>query len=107
MKMWEDTNYSAQLAQMKKAGLNVGLMYGMGGGGGTTASIQAGNVSGGNSASGSGEIGMGIQMGMQMALLKAQKENIEADTQLKQKEAGYTGGAKTAETEASAGLKGQ
>ena len=36
MKMWNDTNYKAQVNHMKEAGLNVGLMYGTGGGGGST-----------------------------------------------------------------------
>ena len=49
MDMWNKTNYQAQLKHMKKAGLNPALMYGMGGGGGTTAGSQGGkNASGGN-----------------------------------------------------------
>ena len=27
LQMWKDTNYSAQTEQMRKAGLNIGLMY--------------------------------------------------------------------------------
>ena len=34
LQMWKDTNYSAQVEQLKKAGLNPGLLYGMSGGGG-------------------------------------------------------------------------
>ena len=34
MELWRDTNYHAQVEQMKKAGLNVGMMYGGGGSGG-------------------------------------------------------------------------
>ena len=34
--MWQDTNYSAQIEQMKKAGVNPALLYGQSGGGGTT-----------------------------------------------------------------------
>ena len=33
MDMWNKTNYGAQMRHMKDAGLNPGLMYGMGGGG--------------------------------------------------------------------------
>jgi len=38
MKMWEDTNYPAQIAQLKKAGLNPSLIYAKGGVGGSTGS---------------------------------------------------------------------
>lgn len=86
LEMWEKTGYGAQKDQMKAAGLNPGLMYGMGGGGGQTAGITPGNVSGGNASGNSGEaMGMAM-MATQMGLLKAQKENIEADT--REKEAG-------------------
>lgn len=46
---WEKTNFKAQVDQMKKAGLNVGMMYGMSGGsGGTLGSGSSGTASGGN-----------------------------------------------------------
>lgn len=80
LQMWKDTSYSAQKEQMNKAGINPALMYGMGGGGGQTAAVSAGNVSGGSAPQGGGEIAQMTGMGMQMALLKAQKDNIEADT---------------------------
>ena len=35
MDIWEKTNYKAQMGQLEKAGLNAGLIYGMGGAGGT------------------------------------------------------------------------
>jgi len=38
MQMWNDTNYGAQVQHMKDAGLNIGLMYGSPGQGGTTQS---------------------------------------------------------------------
>lgn len=86
MQLWKETNYAPQVEQMKLAGLNPALMYGMGGGGGATAAAAGGNVSGGTAAGHSGEIqGMGM-MAMQAALLKAQKENIEADTAKKRAE---------------------
>ena len=37
LQMWQNTNYSAQIDQMKKAGLNPALLYGQGGGGGSAA----------------------------------------------------------------------
>ena len=36
LEMWKATNYPAQVEQMKLAGLNPALAYGMGGGGGVT-----------------------------------------------------------------------
>ena len=41
LQMWKDTNFGAQRAEMEKAGLSVGLMYGNGGG-------QAASTAGGN-----------------------------------------------------------
>lgn len=80
LKMWQDTNYGPQMEQLKKAGLNPGLIYGMSAGGGTTAAVQGGNVTGAHAPTGGGEaVAMGGQM-MQLGLMRAQKENIEADT---------------------------
>lgn len=87
MNMWEMTNYKAQVEQLKKAGLNPALMYGMSGGGGTTANASPGNVSGASAPQGGGEIqqmiGMGLQNAAQLRLINAQAENIEADTKNK------------------------
>lgn len=85
MKMWNETNYKAQVAQLNKAGLNPGLLYGMSGAGGATTGAAQGQGPGmGEAPKGGGEaMGMGIvgaQTAAQLALLKAQKENIEADT---------------------------
>lgn len=47
-KMWNETNYKAQREQLKRAGLNPALMYGMGGGaGGTTQSGSGGSAASG------------------------------------------------------------
>lgn len=70
---WLKTNYNAQVEQLKKAGLNPGLLYGMGGSGG-----QSGGASAMPSAPNSG--GINAATNAQLALMKAQKENIEADT---------------------------
>ena len=45
LEMWRNTSYSAQMEQMKKAGINPGLMYGMGGGGGQSVGSSSGYVS--------------------------------------------------------------
>lgn len=80
LQMWKDTSYGAQKEQMIKAGLNPGLMYGMSGGGGQSTGTANGNVSGGTAQQNPGEVqGMGIAM-LNAQLLKAQKENIEANT---------------------------
>lgn len=87
LQLWKDTSYPAQMQQLKAAGLNPALLYGGGGGGGQTAAIAQGTVSGADAPKGGGEViaqqAMGIQrqqVNMQMQLLQAQKENIEADT---------------------------
>lgn len=90
MKMWEATNYGAQVAQLKKAGLNPGLLYGQSGAGGATTNAAQAQGPAGNTAHGNAVTGMGImgaQTAAQLALMKAQKENIEADTAKKQAEA--------------------
>ena len=51
--MWNETNYEAQTAHLQAAGLNPALMYGAGGGGGSTT---AGSGAGGQAtASGAGK----------------------------------------------------
>lgn len=91
LEMWHNTNYKAQMEELEKAGLNPGLIYGMGGGGGATTDIKPGNVTGAEAPKGGQEIpqqqGMAIQrqqIALQMQLLEAQKANIEADTANKQ-----------------------
>lgn len=95
--MWNKTNYGAQVEHMKNAGLNIGLMYGGAGQGGTTAG-GSGAVNGGTAEAPSAGQGMGVQMASQIALMKAQKENIEADTENKKASAEKTG-AETTGTE--------
>lgn len=85
LEMWKNTSYPAQMEMMKQAGLNPALMYGMGGGGGQTAQVAQGSVGGQGAETpkaSTGNEGMGLMIG-QMGLLKAQKENIEADTKQK------------------------
>lgn len=86
MKMWEDTNYKAQMDQLEKAGLNPAMIYGMGGGGGSTAQSSPGQVHGANAPSGGGEMTQMAQTMTQMGLMRAQIENINADTEQKKAE---------------------
>lgn len=78
--LWNKTNAKAQVEHYKDAGLNVGLMYGGGGAGGATAAAASGSAGSGTAEAPSAQTGMGIQMASQLALMNAQKENIEADT---------------------------
>lgn len=83
--LWTKTNYPAQVEQLEKAGLNPALLYKSGGPGGTTA-MAAGHVAP-TAAGGQVDILRGMEVGAQLSLLKAQKENIEADTAKKLAEA--------------------
>lgn len=81
LEMWKATSYKAQIEQMMKAGLNPGLMYGMSGGGGQTTGSTSASTAGGTAPTGGREIPDMLGMGIQYQLLKAQKENIEAQTE--------------------------
>lgn len=80
MEMWNNTNYPAQMAMLRKAGLNPALMYEGGGQGGSTA-ITQGNVAGGTAPTGGQEIMQMMGMGLTKDLQLAQIENIKAQTQ--------------------------
>lgn len=96
LEMWKNTNYAPTVAEMNKAGINPALLYGMKGGGATTVGNAQGIVTGGQAASGGGkEIQDMMGMGIQRELLQAQKENIQADTKLKETEANFKGGPQT------------
>lgn len=99
MEMWNATNYWAQVEQMRKAGLNPAMMYGMSGGGGATMGSGGGGVSGASAPVGGGEVGAMMGMGMQMQMIKAQKDLIEAQTNKTNTEANKIGGVDTKKTE--------
>lgn len=98
LQMWKDTNYSAQVAELDKAGLNSALLYGMKGGGGATTGSPGGSVTGQQAPAGGREIQEMMQMNIQMRLLKAQEENIKADTELKKTDAAFKSGVQTEQT---------
>lgn len=87
LQMWRDTNYTAQMEELRKAGLNPGLLYGMSGGGGTTTGSGGSSITGATATQGGGgEIGMGIQAAQsaaQIKLMEAQAANLDADTKNK------------------------
>jgi hypothetical protein len=92
---WDYTNYGNQRKHMEKAGLNVGLMYGMGGAGGSTM----GGASGGSAAGGQGAhapnfMEVGQQM-LQAKAIEAQTKVAEADAKLKNAQADKTAGIDT------------
>lgn len=78
--MWEYTGYEGQKRQIKEAGLNPALLYGMKGGGGITTGPTAGpgNVGSDTTMQTSIKPTESMAMGMQLGLLRAQKELIEA-----------------------------
>lgn len=70
LEMWKATNYSAQRAEMEKAGLSASLMFGGGGAGGGTTGSGGGGIPSGDTGS--------AQM-----MAKMQAQAINADTVLK------------------------
>lgn len=79
LQMWKDTNYGAQKEQLEKAGLNPGLMYGMGGGGGVSTGGGGGGISGGQAPSGGGEVMGMLMQRAQLQLMEAQTEKTKAE----------------------------
>lgn len=76
MKTWMETNYGPQMEQMKAAGLNPGLMYGMGSGGsGSTATPSGGGAGGANAPK-----QIGIEGILSAAAIKSQIELTKAQT---------------------------
>lgn len=93
LEFWQKTGYGPQVEQMKAAGLNPAMMYGGGGQGGSTN--VATSSSSGASAGANSMAPMDVAGLMQLDLLKAQKENIEADTEKKKVDAAKTAGVDT------------
>lgn len=91
LQMWKDTNYSAQMDELRKAGLNPGLIYGMGGGGGQTTGTPGAGVSGADAPKGGGE----IMAGMGLAMQKAQIDLMQAQAEKTKVEATKIGGPDT------------
>lgn len=91
--MWDYTNYENQVKHLENAGLNKALMYGGSGGGGTTASGGSGSGVGLGSAPVTNSATMMAMSNMkELALMDAQRENIEADTENKKADSTLKGG---------------
>lgn len=89
--MWEATGYGAQKRQMEEAGLNPGLMYGMGGGGGQTTGSASANVGGAQAPSGGGETMGMMQMALQQQMMQAQIALTRAQEEKTRTETGNIG----------------
>lgn len=83
MKKFQDTGYEAQTKQMKEAGLNIGLMYGGAGSPGQATASTGSGASQTTTVDNTSSTGMGMQLGLQSAMMEAQIKNIEADTATK------------------------
>ena len=98
--MWEATGYGAQKDQMKKAGLNPGLLYGMSGGGGQTANIEAQAAQGAQAPAGGREIQDIMGMGIQRALAQSTIELNKSQANKNNADAAATSGYKQDEVRA-------
>lgn len=95
--MWEKTGYGAQVDQMKRAGINPALLYGMSGGGGQTSNVPTAATTGqqADTATAShGSEGMGMSLAA-MSLIPAQKKVLETQADKNQAEADKTRGVDT------------
>jgi hypothetical protein len=104
LQQWKDTNYGPQVEEMRKAGLNPALLYGMSGGGGaTTGGAQGGSAASGN-APAPQPMPMDMASMMQMSLIAAQKALMEAQANKTNVEAKKLEGADTENVNANTAL---
>lgn len=96
--MWQKTGPTGQMEQLKKAGLNPALMYGMGGGTGGQSVQPNASVSGGNAPQGGGEIESMMGMQLQKRAIEAQIKVAESQAAKNTVEAQKTAGVDTQKT---------
>lgn len=83
LQMWKDTNFGAQKAEMEKAGLSAGLMYGNGGG-------QAASTAGGDGMQPGSPKMNPVEAALQQQALGLQLKQIEAQNKLASAETAKT-----------------
>lgn len=98
LQMWKDTNYSAQVEQMKMAGLNPALLYGMSGGGGQSIGGNAASVNAPQAPHGGGEVIGMMNARLNLGLMEAQKEVLESQAEKNKADAEKTRGVDTEKT---------
>ena len=91
LQMWQDTNYSAQIEQMKKAGVNPALLYGQSGGGGTTTGGSGQGINNTGAPTGGGEILAMQGMGLDAQMMQANIELAKSQANLNNVKAGNEG----------------
>ena len=96
MKTWKQTNYGAQVEEMKKAGLSAGLMYGMSGAGGATTNTGSGGSAG--QAHAPQAPSMDLQAINQSKLIESQINLNESQAEKNKAEAVKTSGVDTDKT---------
>ena len=90
--MWEKTNYPAQVAMLRAAGLNPSMLYAKGGQGGVTGSQTGGSAASGGASQAAP---MDISGLLHADLLKSQAEKNRADAKKANVEATKTAGPDT------------
>lgn len=96
IRLFNETGYGAQKQQMIEAGLNPGLLYGMGGSaGGSTAAAHGQGVSTGQAPTGGGEMMGMISQQLQMGMMKAQIEVMKSQANKNNTEAQKAAGVDT------------
>ena len=110
MAMFNNTGYAAQRKQLEAAGLNAGLLYGQSGGGGQSVGggVSGGSVGGSQAADAAATEQAAVSRQrqiMELSMMKAQLDNINADTKQKEATAEKTAGADTENTIADTAIK--
>lgn len=100
LEMWQKTGYGPQIEQMKKAGLNPGLMYGMGGGGAQTTGNTGASAPMGHASAREGEYAAIASMGIQSQLAQAQKDVLTSQAEKLKAETESIRGTETEESKA-------
>ncbi|QCS37327.1 DNA pilot protein [Tortoise microvirus 85] len=106
-RMWEKTNLSGQLDLMRKEGMSISAMYGGSGAGGSTTGSGGGSGSGVGAGQADGGVARGmmsLQFANQLAMQKAQVDNLRANTEKTQAEAQQISGVQTDKLKAETGL---